>query len=171
MHDARSGCFIGHKCINHVMYADDICLLAPSALELQKLLEMCYGFSQDNDIIFNSWKFVYAVLDPKDIMLFCPLVYLHIVKLSHIHETKYLGYFLSDDQTDDVEISRQIRTLYIRANKLLRMFSYCSIDVKKKYLEVIVHLCIVVHYGKIIVKQRIIENRLFLSTIFIDVCL
>ena len=29
--DARSGCFIGHQCINHVMYADDICLLAPSA--------------------------------------------------------------------------------------------------------------------------------------------
>ena len=25
--DARSGCFIEHQCINHVMYADDICLL------------------------------------------------------------------------------------------------------------------------------------------------
>ena len=37
LHDARSGCFIGHQCINHVMYADDICLLAPSALGLQKL--------------------------------------------------------------------------------------------------------------------------------------
>ena len=33
--DARSGCFIGHQCINHVMYADDICLLSPSALGLQ----------------------------------------------------------------------------------------------------------------------------------------
>ena len=32
LHDARSGCFIWHQCINHVMYADDICLLAPSAL-------------------------------------------------------------------------------------------------------------------------------------------
>ena len=42
LHDARSGYFIGHQCINHVMYADDICLLAPSALGLQKLLEMCY---------------------------------------------------------------------------------------------------------------------------------
>ena len=58
LHDARSGCFMGHQCINHVMYADDICLLAPSALGLLKLLEMCYGFSQDNDIIFNSLKYV-----------------------------------------------------------------------------------------------------------------
>ena len=24
--DAKSGCFIEHQCINHVMYADDICL-------------------------------------------------------------------------------------------------------------------------------------------------
>ena len=84
-------------------------------------------------------------------------MYLHREKLNCIHEIKYLGSFLSDDQSDDVEISKQIRTLYTRSNKLLRMFSYCTIDVKKKYLEVIVHLCIVVHYGQIIVKQHI-EN-------------
>ena len=34
--DARSGYFIEHQCINHVMHADDNCLLAPSALCLQK---------------------------------------------------------------------------------------------------------------------------------------
>ena len=132
LHDARSGCFIGHQCINHVMYADDICLLAPSALGLQKLLEVCYGFSQDNDIIFNSLKSVYVVFRPKRYKLFCPPVYLHREKLSRIHETKYLGCFLSDDQSDDVEIYKQIRTLYTRSNKLLRMFSYCTIDVKKE---------------------------------------
>ena len=93
LHDARSGCFIGHQCINHVMYADDICLLAPSALGLQKLLEMCYGFSQDNAIIFNSLKSVYVVFRPKKYKLFCLPVYLHREKLSRIHETKYLGCF------------------------------------------------------------------------------
>ena len=36
------------------MYADDICLLAPNEKVLQKRLEICYDFSQDNDIIFNS---------------------------------------------------------------------------------------------------------------------
>ena len=35
------------------------------------------------------------------------------------------------------------------------MFSYCNIDVKKNYLEVIIHLCIVVLYGQIIEKQPI----------------
>ena len=37
---------------------------------------------------------------------------------------------LSEDQSDDEDIAKQIRTLYIRSNKLLRMFSYCAIDVK-----------------------------------------
>ena len=54
--DVRSGCLIEHQCINHVMYADHICLLAPSALGLQKLLDVCYNFSQCNDIVFNSLK-------------------------------------------------------------------------------------------------------------------
>ena len=75
------------------MYADDICLLALSALRLQKLFEMCYDFSQDNDIIFNSLKSVYVVYRPKRRMLFCPSVYLHKENLCRIHETKYLSYF------------------------------------------------------------------------------
>ena len=135
LNDVRSVCFIWHQCINHVMYADDICLLAPSALGLQKLLEMSYGFCKDNDIIFNFLNSVYVVFrPPPKKKLFCPPVYLHKEKISRIHETKYLGCVLSDDQSDDVEISKQIRTFYIRSNKLLRMFSYCTIDVKKELL-------------------------------------
>ena len=73
------------------MYADDICLLAPSALGLQKLLEMCYSFSQDNGrIIFIYLNSVYVVFRHKRYKLFSPPVYLHREKLSYIHETKYL---------------------------------------------------------------------------------
>ena len=75
-----------------------------------------------------SLKSVYVVFRPKRYKLFCPPVYLHREKSSRRHETKYLRCFLSDDQSDDVEISKQIRTFYIRSNKLLRMFSYCNID-------------------------------------------
>ena len=124
--DARSGCFIEHQCINHVMHADDICLLAPSALGLQKLLDVCYNFSQCNDVVFNSLKSVYMVFRPKRYKLFCPIVYLHLDRLNRILQTKYFGYFLSEDQSDDEDIAKQMRTLYIRSNKLLRMFSYCT---------------------------------------------
>ena len=32
----KSGCYIDDQCMNHVLYADDICLMAPSAIDLQK---------------------------------------------------------------------------------------------------------------------------------------
>ena len=64
------------------------------------------------------------------------LPYLLVLTGYSITFAKCFGCFLSDDQSDTVEISKQLRTLHIRINKLLRMFSYCTIDVKK-YLEVI----------------------------------
>ena len=128
--DARFGCFVEHQCINHVMYADDICLLAPSTLGLQKLLDVCYKFSQCNEIVFNIFKSVYVVFRHKRYKLFCPTFSLHSDRLNRIPETKYLGYLLNKDQNDDEDIAKQMRTLYKWSNKLLRMFSYCTINVK-----------------------------------------
>ena len=89
---------------------------------------MCYNFSQCNDIVLNSLKSVYIVFRPKRYKLFCPTVSLHLDRLNRIPETKYLGYLLSEDVDED--IAKQMCTLYIRSNKLLRMFSYRTIDVK-----------------------------------------
>ena len=97
----KSGCFIEHQCINHALYANDICLLALSALGLQKLLDVCYNFNQCNDIVFNSLKSVYMVYRPKRYKLFCSIVSSHLDCLNRIPETKYLGYILSEDQSDD----------------------------------------------------------------------
>ena len=38
------------------MYADDICLMAPSPAALQKLINICYDFSLQNNLTFNSSK-------------------------------------------------------------------------------------------------------------------
>ena len=32
--------------MNNVMYADDICLMAPSPASLQELIDICYDFSR-----------------------------------------------------------------------------------------------------------------------------
>ena len=52
---------------NHVAYADNIFLLAPSALGLQKHLDVlvCHRFSQCNDIVIKPLKSVYFVFRPK----------------------------------------------------------------------------------------------------------
>ena len=48
-------CFIGNRCLNNIMYADDICCLAPSLKGLQKL-GICCDYANSHGITFNSTK-------------------------------------------------------------------------------------------------------------------
>ena len=47
------GCYIDGQCMNHLMYADDICLLAPNAIAKQQILDIYNDYSVANDITFN----------------------------------------------------------------------------------------------------------------------
>ena len=116
--------------MNHVMYADDICLMAPSAIGLQKMLDVCFDFSLRNDIMFNPVKSVCVTFKPKNSKLSCPSVRLDNNILEYISQTKFLGFIFNTNAQDDEEMLRQMRTLYIRSNKLIRTFHYCSTDVK-----------------------------------------
>ena len=70
----KSGSYINEQCMNDVMYADGICLLVPSAIGLQRMLDVCFNFSIRNDIMFNGTKSVCVVLN-----LYCPTVSLQTV--------------------------------------------------------------------------------------------
>ena len=126
----KSGCYIDDQCMNHVMYEDDICLMAPSAVGLQKMLDVCFDFSLRNDIMFNPVKSVCVTFKPKNSKLPCPSVRLDSNTLEYISQTKYLGFMFNTNAQDDEDMLRQMRTLYIRSIKLLRTFHYCSTDVK-----------------------------------------
>ena len=48
----RTGCLSGT--INHLMYADDLVLLSPSATGLRELLCACEEFSISHDVVYNK---------------------------------------------------------------------------------------------------------------------
>ena len=50
--------------MNHIMYADDICVMAPTAIALQKSLDVCFEYSIANDLLFNPVKSVCIVFNP-----------------------------------------------------------------------------------------------------------
>ena len=50
-----AGCCLGRSIINHLLYADDIVLFAPSAKGLQLLLDVCSNHAVEH-IIFNNAK-------------------------------------------------------------------------------------------------------------------
>ena len=43
---------------------------------------------------------------------------------------KYLGHYITDDLSDDDDINRQRRTLFVQGNIILRKFNMCSLGVK-----------------------------------------
>jgi len=60
------GCYVNKGFFGCIMYADDLILLSPFVIGLQHMLNVCYKFGSDNDIVFarkcsNSW--INIVLD------------------------------------------------------------------------------------------------------------
>jgi len=53
---ARVGCTVGNMFVNHLMFADDICVFSPSIRGLQCLLNICGDYAAEHEITFDSNK-------------------------------------------------------------------------------------------------------------------
>ena len=119
----RTGCLSGNITINHLMYADDLVLLSPSATGLRELLCACEEFSISHDVVYNSKKSSVLICRNKAMDHAAPPVF--TVNGSIIGESdkvKYLGHIICNDMSDDDDMMRQRRQLYAQGNVLSRRF-------------------------------------------------
>jgi len=127
----KTGCNFNGVFVNHVVYADDTVLLAPAPSALQKLIDYCGAFAEDNDIFYNLKKTKCMCIRPKGLTaLYFPKVYLNGEVVKVVNKEKYLGAFIVDDLSDDDDIMRQMRSIYAHGNILIRNFKNCSNEVK-----------------------------------------
>ena len=113
------GCYIDNVCIKHVYYTDDLCLMAPCAIALQELLNICQNYSIIVDLNFNAKKSFCFAFTPRLFKLSLP--YLHInIPISYVDSVKHLGFTFAGAHKDN-DILRQMRTLYSCLNMLLRL--------------------------------------------------
>ena len=120
--------------VNHLCYADDMVLLSPTPQGLQKLLDICAGYAETHDILFNTKKTVcMAILPSLFRHLTLPDIVLCSNVLSYVDSYKYLGFHISNtaSKSDDLELRHQYRLLCCRTNSLIRKFAMCSYSVKK----------------------------------------
>ena len=52
--ESRIGGKLAGKLLNHLCYADDICLVSISSAGMQKLLNICNEFASENDLLFSN---------------------------------------------------------------------------------------------------------------------
>ena len=58
LNSVQSGCFVGSSLLNHLMFADDLCVFSLSVNGLQKLVNVCKKYADNHCIIFNNDKTV-----------------------------------------------------------------------------------------------------------------
>jgi len=51
--NSKIGCSMNGVITNHILYANDTCIIAPSPSALYKLFGMCVNFAQSNFVKFN----------------------------------------------------------------------------------------------------------------------
>ena len=101
-------CFIGSTCVNHVFYADDICLMAASAMGLQQLINACDKYGIEHDILYNPIKSKCMAVVPSRYTRNLSIVTLDNINLVYENSVTYLGVVLDSKLKDDIDIARQI---------------------------------------------------------------
>jgi len=101
---------------------------------VQDLLHLLNKLSIGIDMTCSTKKTVCMVFQPKQhskiVAKSFPFLRVGNACLEYVSSFKYLGHVISDTFTDDSDIQREIRNMYIRTNKLVPQFSKCSFDVK-----------------------------------------
>ena len=128
----KAGCYIDDQCINHLMNADNICVMAPTAIALQKLFDVCYEYGITNDLIYNPLKSVCMVFKSRrfNLLVHCTTVAIGNEYLKYVDTFKYLGFVFRENKKVDADMLKQLRSLYAEVNRITRMFHYCTVDVK-----------------------------------------
>ena len=101
---------IGRKIVNHLSYADDLCLICLSSAGMQKLLNVCSKYATEHSLSYNANK-SYSLCFKATTLKFD------------------LGITISVKNCD-LDLKRQMRKCYANGNMLLRKFVKCSPDVK-----------------------------------------
>ena len=53
LNESKIGCVINNIYINHLCYADDTVLIAPSPTGLQHLINLCHSYALKNEVLYN----------------------------------------------------------------------------------------------------------------------
>ena len=104
LNTARIGGHIDDVCINHVFYADDLWLMAPCAIALQELINVCYQYSNEIDLNFNVTKSFCVAFTPKHYKLLLPSLFMNSLSILYADSIIYLGFIFTSNNCDDSDI-------------------------------------------------------------------
>ena len=102
------------------MFADDICLLAPTRSALQRLMDKAAAYCNKIDLNFNPVKSKILVFSKKRVETnnFRP-VKLNDCVVDYVTSVKYLGVVIESKNGFRFSAEKEVRTFYRAANSIL----------------------------------------------------
>ena len=101
------GCYVNGECFNHVVYADDTLLLAPSPTALQNLIDICCHYFTSHRLVINYKKCKCMAVCPKSLRDLCiPKLFVNGSVLRYVEQEMYLGFIMTSHNDESDTISK-----------------------------------------------------------------
>ena len=126
LHRQSIGCSVGSTVVNHMLYADDVVLFAPSAKGLQKLLDFSHTYGCNHDIEFNPSKSCVIYIDSRKAGNAQSMTIGGKI-LNVVTSFSYLEHIICNDLSDDADLKAKTRQMYAKSNTLRQKFHMCPL--------------------------------------------
>ena len=132
----KVGCYVNNMILNHLLYADDIVVFAPSVNGLQQLVNVCYHFISEGHLSLNVNKTKCMIFSKNKINTDrISSIVVNGSNKDYVSKIKYLGFNFTSHNSDDDHVEYLYRGLCARGNMILRNFSKCNADVMKMLFQ------------------------------------
>ena len=128
------GCRISNYFIASILYADDVCLLAPSRKSIQILLDICAKYAHSWCILYNERKSKLMYFGKGFDSFSCAPIVLNGFPLEFVREWKYLGVLLLSGNSFTCTSKKSRCSFYRSVNSILNVLSGPSELVQMKLL-------------------------------------
>jgi hypothetical protein len=128
------GCHVKNLFLGCIMYADDLLLLSPSVVNLQRMLDLCDNMGRELDIRFNCTKSKCICIGPHQ-MHNLAIMTISNAEIKWVDEIKYLGLSIKSNKVFTIDYNDIRRKFFVSVNCILNKCKYSSDIVKLQLLE------------------------------------
>ena len=109
------GEILGGVLVNHLCYADDICLISLSSAGMQQLGNICDIYAKEYDLLCNGSKFDFLFFQPKCSKFHKPVFTLTYFNIPTVNQWKYIRIIISENSCAP-DLKQQMCKLYANVN-------------------------------------------------------
>ena len=126
LNSTNIGWRIGGEIVNHLSYADDLCLICPSSAGMQKLLNVCSNYAIEHSLSYNAIKSYSLCLKATTIKFDRPTPYFGQMSIPNVTDCRYHGITISVKNCD-LNLKRQKEKILCKhqyvIGKIFKMFN------------------------------------------------